>query len=271
MNRRQFLLGAGTALVAGSAGCVDTILGPTVGESFENTYDVSEGATLSVRNENGSVTVHDTDAEEMTVRGEKRASSEEALADIRVGVDRSEHLVVEADFPTGANFDRRQVDLTVEVPSGVSVDGVETENGDVRVDSVTGDVRATTTNGNVTMTDVDGFVDSETSNGDVRITGATGIDDVDTSNGQVDVELLAMTRDVVCRNSNGPVTVRIGPDVAVAFVLETSNGEASVEELDHTTSETESDRLEGQLRGGTDPTLTLESSNGDVTLRPVEG
>jgi DUF4097 and DUF4098 domain-containing protein YvlB len=94
---------------------------------------------------------------------------------------------------------------------------------------------------------------------------------VDTSNGRVDVELLAMDQDVTCRNSNGPVTVRAGPDVAVAFVLETSNGDTSVEELDHTTTRSDGDRLEGQLRGGTDPTLTLESSNGDVTLRPVEG
>ncbi len=270
MQRRALLTGIGATLAAGSAGCLSAVLGTTVTESFENSYDIAEGTPLVITNRNGPVTVEDTDGEQLVVSGEKEASSDSALDDISVDLTKGEQSTVDVTFSTDSEFESQRVDLAVEVPDGVPVQRAETANGDTTVRDVRGDIEATTSNGDVTVTDVDGVVRCETSNGDVQVRGATGVTEARTSNGLVDAELLSIDDDVTCASSNGTVTVRAGPDVACAYVLTTSNGSASVEDLQHTTVESDRGSLEGRLRGGTEPTLRLESTNGDVTLRAVE-
>jgi DUF4097 and DUF4098 domain-containing protein YvlB len=270
MRRRTLLAGVGTITTAGLAGCFGAVFETTVSESFENSYDVSDETILTVSNRNGNVTVRDTDNDQLTVAGEKRANSESALDEISVDVTTGEQFVVEVSFGSGSNFEQRSVDLTIDVPTGATVDQLETSNGNVTVTGVTGDVSATTSNGNVEVTDVDGFVDCDSSNGNVRVRGATGVAGARTSNGTVDVELLAMDGDVPCRSSNGGVTVRVGPDISAAFALSTSNGQVSVEGVPHTASISRRARMEGQIRGGSNPTLTAETTNGDVRLRSAD-
>lgn len=270
MHRRALLASTASALPVGLAGCLGGVFGTPATASFERRYDVSEEAVLTVANRNGAVTVRDTDAEQVTVAGEKRAGTESALDTITVDVVTGEQFTVEARFGGGSNFTSRSVDLTVDVPEGVTVESVETANGQVSVDGVAGDVSASSSNGGVEVTDVDGYVACDTSNGDVRVRETTGVTTARTSNGSVDVELLAMRDDVTCRSTNGSVTVRVGPDVSAAFRLSTSNGDAEVRDVPHTVSSSGRGVVEGQLRGGTSPRLRLESSNGDVTLRPAE-
>lgn len=270
MRRRTLLAGLGTAATTATAGCLGSVFGTTVTESFENSYDVTDETVLAVRNRNGSITVRDTDNDRLTVAGEKRARSEETLEEMSVDVTTGEQFSVGVSFGSGSAFEQRRVDLTIDVPNGVTVDQLETSNGTVTAEGVTGDVSATTSNGAVTMTDVRGYVDCDTSNGNVRVRGATGIDSARTSNGTIDVELLAMRGDVTCRSSNGGVTVRVGPDVSAGFRLSTTNGRVRIENLDHTSSTSRRGRLDGRLRGASDPTLTAETTNGDVRLRPAD-
>lgn len=271
MHRRTLLAGIGTAATAGLAGCLGSVFGTTVSESFENSYDVSNETTLTVNNRNGNVTVRDTDDDQLTVAGEKEASSESALDELSVEVTTGEQFVVDVSFGSGSNFEQRSVDLTIDVPAGVTVDRLVTSNGNVTATGVTGDVNATTSNGNVEVTDVDGFVDCGSSNGNVRVRGATGLAGAQTSNGTVDVELLAMNGDVTCESSNGGVTVRVGPDISCAFELSTTSGQVSVENVPHTATTSRRAQMEGQIRGGADPTLTAETTNGDVRLRAADG
>ena len=271
MRRRTLLASLGTAATTATAGCLGSVFGTTVSESFENSYDVTDGTTLTVANRNGNVTVRDTDADRLTVAGEKRAGSDSALDEISVDVTTGEQFAVEVSFGSGSAFEQRSVDLTLDVPGVVTVDRLETSNGNVTAEGVSGDVGATTSNGSVTLTDIDGYVDCDTSNGNVRVRGATGVDGARTSNGTVDVELLAMRGDVTCDSSNGTVTVRVGPDVSAGFRLSTTNGRASVENVDHTASTSRRGLVEGQLRGGSSPVLRAETTNGDVRLRPADG
>lgn len=267
MRRRTLLAGIGTVTTAGLAGCLGTVFGTTVSESFENSYDVSDETTLTVTNRNGNVTVRDTDDDQFTVAGEKEAGSESALEEISIDVTTGEQFVVDVSFGSGSNFEQRSVDLTIDVPTSVTVDQLETSNGNVTATDVTGDVSATTSNGNVELTDIDGFVDCDSSNGNVRVRGTTGLAGARTSNGTVDVELLGMDGDVTCKSSNGSVTVRMGPNISCAFDLSTTNGQVNVENVPHTSTISRRGRMEGQIRGGSDPMLTAETTNGDVRLR----
>lgn len=270
MDRRSLLVGTSGALAASLSGCLGSLFGGTVTESFSNSYTVSDETTLAVSNGNGPVTVEHTDKSELTVRGKKRAESQDGLDEISVDAVEGEQFLVGVSFGSGSDLSGRSVDLTVEVPESVTVDSIETANGDVSVEDVSGDVAATTSNGDVEVRDVDGYVECDTSNGDVEVRGATGLDGARTSNGSVDGELLAMRGDVTCRSQNGPVTIRVGPEVSAAFRLSTSNGDVRVTDLSYTVSQTGDALLEGSLRGGEKPHLTGKTTNGDVVLRSAE-
>ena len=270
MRRRALLATTGSVIGGSLTGCVGGIFGADETESFDESYDVTDGSVLTVTNRNGDVTVRETGAEQLTVSGEKRAGTESGLAAISVDVETGEQTSVGTQLGSGSSFSNRSVELVVDVPTGMTVETVSSANGDVTVEEVSGDVSAVSSNGDVEVRDVDGYARCESTNGDVRARGTTGLRGARTSNGTVDVEVLAMRDDVTCRSTNGSVTVRVGPDVAAAISLTTSNGDAAVRDLPHTTSISRPSQIEGHLRGGTAPQLTLESSNGDVTLRPAE-
>ncbi|MFC7131713.1 MULTISPECIES: DUF4097 family beta strand repeat-containing protein [Salinibaculum] len=270
MKRRALLACSGTALAAGLAGCTGSLFGSRVTESFDRSYDVADGATLTVSNRNGDVEVRDTDGDQLAVSGEKRAPRQSGLDAISVDVSTGEEIAVDVDLGSGSSFSNRSVELTVEVPDGVAVDSASSSNGRVTVADVAGDVDASSSNGQVEVTDVDGYVRCETSNGDIRTRNTTGLRGAQTSNGTVDVEVLAMRDDVTCRSTNGSVTVRVGPEVVAAFRLSTSNGDAEVRDVEHTVTTSRNKRIEGRLNGGTEPLLRLETTNGDVTLRSAD-
>lgn len=269
MQRRALLSGAGGLAAAALAGCLEDLTGPRVTESFSNSYDVSPETVVAISNRNGDVTVSRSLDDQLSVSGEKRANSQSGLDSISIDVTGGEQFVVEVNFGSGGEFSNRSVELEVEVPQGVAVDRARTANGDVTVSEVRGDVRATTSNGEVEVTDVSGYVEVESTNGDVRVRDTTGVGDARTTNGDVDVELLAMRDDVTCKTSNGSVTVRVGLDVEAGIRLSTSNGDASVRDLEYTATTDRRGFVEGRLRGADSPLLTLESNNGDVTLRPA--
>lgn len=269
MHRRSLLAAAGTGLATALAGCSVSLFGETVTESFEDSYDIDPGTTVRVANRNGDVGVEPGDDDQLTVSGEKRSSSQDGLDAITVDVSRGQQFTVDVEFDR-TGFQRQGVDLTVELPDGVTLDRTGTANGDVTVEEVSGDVTARSSNGDVEVDDVDGYVRCETSNGDVQVRDTTGLRGAQSSNGEVDVDLLAMRDDVTCRSSNGSVTVRAGPEVAAGFRLVTNNGDVSVTDLPHTTTTAREKLIEGRLRGASDPTLTAETTNGDVTLRAAD-
>lgn len=269
MKRRR-ALGAGVASLATAlAGCLDVAFGPSETETFSDSYDVTDETVVTLSNRNGDLTVTEAVNDRLVVSGKKFASSQKGLDGVRVDVTEGSRFDVEVVFESGAELSNRGVDLTVEVPHGVTIRRASTGNGTISAAGVRGDLIARTSNGDVEIEDVDGYVGAETTNGDVEITETTGLAGARTTNGSVDAELYDLAADVTCRSSNGSVTVRVGPDLATEIRLETNNGDATVSDLEYTATTDRPALMVGRLRGGGDSQLTLQSSNGDVTLRPV--
>jgi hypothetical protein len=269
MYRRRVLAAGGAAVLGGVAGCLQFGVGDEVTETFEDSYAVDPETTVAVANVNGDVTVEPADGDEVTVEGRKVAASQSALDSITVDVVEGERFVVDVRFGSGSSFESRRVDLTVGVPEGVAVARAATTNGDVRASGVRGDLTVVTTNGDVTVEDVAGFVRAETTNGDVELRGTTGIRGARTTNGDVDVDLAGMRGDVTCATSTGDVTVRAGEGVAARVELRTTTGNVSVRDLPFEASADRRGYRAGRLRGADEPSLTLRSQTGDVTLRAL--
>lgn len=268
MRRRTLLAGAGLAATAALAGCIETVDRGPVSREFDDAHDVDDGVAVVVTNPNGPVTVEKHGGSRVRVSGVKHARTEEGLDSITVAVEAGDPYRVAVEFATEPDDRTRRVDLTVEVPDRATVSRVAGQNGVVTVEGVAGDLEAVSSNGDVEVTGVEGFVRCRTDNGDVTARDCDGLDAARTANGEVDVDLLDMRGDVACTSSNGPVTAHVDQDISAAIELRTTNGSAKVQDLPYEAATETRNVVVGSLRGGEDPLLSLETGNGDVTLRP---
>jgi hypothetical protein len=55
MRRRTLLASLGTAATTATAGCFGALFRTGVSESFEDSYDVTDGTVLAVDNRNGDI------------------------------------------------------------------------------------------------------------------------------------------------------------------------------------------------------------------------
>jgi hypothetical protein len=263
-SRRRFLrAGAGVAGAVGLAGCV--ISAEPYTETVERSFDPGDAEELAVRTDSGDVTlsVGDGDAVSGTVRKESR-SGEDALDEVTVEGTRSDGRLIVA--PQRSNPKANvSVSLDLSVPEGLAVVEARTSNGDVDADDVAGNGTYSSTNGDVTVTGVDGFVTVESTNGDVDASDVGGLDGAATTNGDVSVDVPALRGDATCRSHNGDVTVAVPEDLSAAVVLETSNGDATVEGVSMAVESSDDNEVRGTMGAG-DHALEVQSTNGDVTL-----
>jgi Putative adhesin len=122
----------------------------------------------------------------------------------------------------------------------------DSSNGDIDITDARADVETSTSNGEISVIGVDGRVTADSSNGDVTIDSVTGDASATTSNGSIEVS--AVDGNVYGETSNGEITV-IGNGEPVALTLETSNG---------------SETIEGPTDPDAERTVEIHSSNGDV-------
>ncbi|WP_135365954.1 DUF4097 family beta strand repeat-containing protein [Halosimplex halophilum] len=264
-SRRAFLrAGGGLVGAVGLAGCVLSV--SPYSETVERSFDPEDARKLVVRNESGDVTLSAGDGDTLsgTVRKES-SSGEDALDDVTVEASfEADRVIVAPRIPEGAAV---TVDLDLAVPSGLTVLEVTTDNGDVSVTDLPCEGRLRTENGDVDVEGIDGSADLRSTNGDVSATGG-GVGGAQTTNGDIDIEIHAMTADAVCRSTNGDVAVAVPEDLSAALRLVTSNGDADIDGVPATVDSSGERRIEGRLgEGEPEHTLTLRSTNGDVTLR----
>lgn len=266
-TRRRLLAAGATGLTVGVAGCLSAGDFASTASSTR-TIPADDARSLAVHNENGPIAASawEEDAVELAVT--KRALFDSGAFD-RATVSTSVSdgvLAVRTEDTSGLLQRRATVDVRVRVPGDWTVRTLETDNGDVDVRDVAGDLGAASHNGNVRVRHVDGYVSLETDNGNVESVGCRGVDGAHTSNGDVDVEVRSLRRDATFDSANGNVVLRLDPDLDADYRAETANGEVRVVGLDATDRVEGTGSASGRLGDG-GPTLTATTSNGDVELR----
>jgi hypothetical protein len=127
-------------LLSQTAGAVDPL-----DETIEQKYAVDPGATLSVRNTDGSIRVYAADVHEISVQAIKRAYTSDRLNQIAVSVQAtSKSVAIETIFPpkkTGLGLSDRSgtVEYNLVVPFGTKIANLDLLNGEVLVDGLRGE------------------------------------------------------------------------------------------------------------------------------------
>ncbi|NEU55987.1 DUF4097 family beta strand repeat-containing protein [Halorussus sp. MSC15.2] len=267
-TRRRRLLGlSATGALATLSGCSGAT--PFVGKRLEDarTFDVDSVDSVTVLGQNGDVRVRTTDADRVRVGTVKKSGSVFAdLDDVRVemGVENGELTVEPHQTGNGSWLGGMpSVEISVELPSGVGLGKLRSENGSVDVRGVESDATLVTENGRIDAHDIDGFVTAESENGNVTIRDVSGVGDVRTENGSIDVEFPAIRGQTTVESENGNVTAAVAPDMNATLIATTDNGDLTVE-LPNFEAEIRNEHLVQGTLGDGGPELRFVTENGSV-------
>lgn len=252
------------------------IYGPRPGRASPSTFEWSGTAApaswVNVRNNNGNIRVEPADHDSVEVTA--RISGGRGARDMRVVVKEHDgNLYVcptvsdrgrcgPGGYSVGrarglARLFRRgstgRVDLTVRIPDGLNADA-STSNGTLFMGGVVGEANARTVNGRIQLEDIFGSVTARSTNGSIRVR-------LDTLPAQAALSF---------RTTNGSVTAELPASLSADVDLSTTNGRINSHFPVVSGGEISSRRFRGRIgEGGRE--LSMRTTNGSITLRPVGG
>lgn len=269
--------------------------------------------TIRILSRNSKVVVQSGESDEIEIQsvlkylnilGEKQAREVEEQSKIHITEGKT--LLIE---PKGKRYrnlfwqNEARIDLVITVPSqmvfaydlqltngDVTISNLDTDdririrttNGDITVDTVSGELDISTRNGDIRLRNADSSVQIKTSNGDINISNVSSSVQAVTSNGDIGVVNVYSGLDI--RTSNGDVVIR-SPEVRGDWQIETRNGDVSLyvpETGDYRLQGTgptgrvtlpwlkvKSRSVEGQTGDGT-YLVELKTNNGDLDIQSYE-
>lgn len=221
---------------------------------------------------NGGITVRTGDSKEVIV--EARVRDEERSGRSRGSMKRipmtSTGLSVEEEnnqVRIGTDSVQRTIDLIITVPRQTSLKLNTTNDGDIRVTGVEGEIDVNNTNGEVHLTGVSGSVVAHALNGEIKVT-MMRVDPkpmaFSSLNGDIDVTFPAdLKANISVRSDNGEVLSDFDIQLQAASsqpIVEDSRGKGGKYKvkLDKT--------VRGSINGG-GPEIQFKNFNGDILIR----
>ncbi|MCG6957606.1 MAG: DUF4097 domain-containing protein [Gemmatimonadetes bacterium] len=199
----------------------------------ERTVQVDASASQRLQLDAGSGALRVVGVEglkEVRAVGHACASDEEYLKDLQVTVeDHAGRLALETHYPSHRGIgwrgeDYARIDLTVEVPKGMSVD-LSDSSGDLEV-SGTGALNIDDSSGSIRVRDIDGSVNVDDSSGEIDVSGVAG--DVNIEDGSGGIGIRDVQGSVRLDDGSGGIEVAgVGRNVTVA-----DDGSGSIEVRD---------------------------------------
>src|SRR5688572_29881876 len=234
-------------------------------DTWSRTYTVPAGGRFELINVNGRITAGPTDGKEVVIEGRRTAKgrsdevAKENLAKLEIREEVGGSTVrVESRPPRMSGFGGHEIEWTVKIPKGLTVD-LRTVNGGVRIDGLSGEIHAKTTNGGVKGQNIiPETIEASSVNGGVEIELGAPLDSTDS----VDISTV-----------NGGAALSMPSESKATITARCVNGGVRVTDLDikrdEETGEFEKKRrLSGTLNGG-GAKVNLSTTNGGVRLSRV--
>ena len=232
-------------------------------DTWSRTYTVPAGGRFELINVNGRVTAESTDGKEVIVEGRRTAKgrsdeiAKENLAKMEIREEVGGSTVrVESRPPRMSGFGGHEIEWTVKVPKGLTVD-LRTVHGGVRMNGLSGEIHAKTTNGGIKGVGlVVDSVEASVVNGGVDMQFAAPLDSTDT------VELTTV---------NGGVTIELPSESKATIAARAVNGGVRVSDELQAAQEEESHEFErrrrfnGTMNGG-GARVNVSVTNGGIRI-----
>ena len=260
----------------------------------DTTFAVPAGASLSVNNFGGGITVHGWSENRVKVhaetgrRGRIEVSMVGSTVVIKTGSREGAPSVIDLDVTVpasmGLTLGGTYADITVDGVTGPI--SAETVNGEVNVRGGKGNITLHSIQGSVTLADASGRIEVNSVNEDVELTNITGEIKVETTNGELrltgitssSVDAGTINGDVLYEGTvtdggsysfgshNGDITVSIPERANVTITAATANGDIDASFPLPLTNTTGKHRKTFKIGAGS-ARMELESFQGDIELR----
>ena len=142
-------------------------------EEFHQTYAITADGRVELDNINGDVHISSWDRNEVKVDAIKYADTKEGLEEAKIEIDSGkDHLSIQTKYPHhdqgwhwGSRDNPASVEYTLTVPRTVRLDEIKLINGQLDVNGVSGEVRASCINGRLEAEGLAGRAKLSTING----------------------------------------------------------------------------------------------------------
>ena len=229
----------------------------SVTEEETFSYKLNDGGRFSISNVNGSISVTGGSGDSVEIIAIKKADNQKELDNIEIEISHSaDEIVVETELGKSDRWYSRgnnsgSVKYEVIVPEGTRLDSVDTVNGNVNINGVSGKVVAESVNGDLDISDLAGDVG------------------LSTVNGSIDAVFSRLDEDqrVKAETVNGRVTIKLPADADVEISADTLNGGISASDfgLEVDKGFVGSER-NGQIGNGS-ARLNSDTVNGGIKIR----
>jgi Putative adhesin len=241
----------GLATVAAAAGLDRT------SESFSHTYPLAADGRLSLANVSGNIRITGWDRNEVQLEAVKYADTEEDLQAIRIDIDaRPDAIDIETKYPHHFFDDHHsgRVDYTLSVPNQARIGSIKLVSGDLRLESLRGDV------------------DTSSVSGEIRAEGLTGAVHLSGVSGTIEANFdRDLGRRVSLSTVSGSIVLGLVPDVNADVSAATVSGGI------HSDLPIQADRhqfvgqsLHGRLGNG-EGQIDLHTVSGSIDIRRASG
>lgn len=250
-------------------------------EQFYETYPAPAGVRVDVANESGGdVSVTGWGIDYVEVSAEKKTIWGEAELDkVEVKVTSGNGYILIETLVTGKNV-RATVDYEIKIPNNAVAGTIETTNGGVTLQGVTGDVVATASNGDISVQGLSGRITATTSNGRIELDTVSGGGVLTTTSGGIvakksgdaitatttngSIRIEDSKGDVVLNSSNGGITVS---RVEGYVRARTSNGRMEITGVTGIViAETSNNSIEAEVANIRPGGTTMKTANGSIEL-----
>ena len=245
-------------------------------EVVERSVQFQPGGRLTLVNVNGGITIGSWDRDEVKVQAKKKAgvrSEEEArelLEKTEVRVDgTADRIDIRTELPRDLRGNRSvSVDYTLTVPKEIDLE-LESVNGGIRVNAVSGAIEAETTNGSIRFAEVQGAVQAETKNGSIRLSEIQGAIQASTENGRIEAAVSRRGQDeheIRASTTNGSIEVALPRGFKARLKAATVNGHIKTDFPVTVKGRIGSKSVDGDINGG-GRLVYLKTVNGSIRLR----
>ncbi len=194
-------------------------------EDFHFSYALQPGGQLNLTNTNGSVEITGWDRNSLDISGTKYGPDQNRLKEIQVKVNASgKDATIATVIPRGDNWHGSYgVRYRIRVPRNIALSPVETTNGAITAEDLSGGGRIKSTNGKLTLTYLAGDYRAETTNGAIEMENCSGLQRAETTNGGVRGHLKEGA--IEATSTNGALNVTVDkPRENKTIKMTTTNG-----------------------------------------------
>jgi DUF4097 and DUF4098 domain-containing protein YvlB len=217
---------------------------------------LTRSSRVNVQNPNGSITITGGNSDTLHVVARSEDSGEQAIADVSSG-DTSGTVEVRPGRDSGGS-----VDLSIQLPSYVSLPSVTAGSGDVTISGITGDIRVKCGSGNVRVAN-GGNVYVRADSGDIVVEGAAGTAYLEASSG--DVRATGVKGDLTFKAGSGDALVENVGGIVDATLASGSLG------LHKAVGNVRVAAISGDVELDGAGSVQIQSASGNITLAGVTG